>query len=282
MARYGLDTTHRSTPLNLRIMSKVFTVKLRDHTTHTAPTHAAMPIKHAAPRATGRLPLGILLAGGRGARFDPAGTHNKLLARLTRGPEAGQPVAFVAARRLCAALPRVIAVIRPDGAGTEELARGLRQAGCEVLISADATRGMGASLAAAVRHGRASASGAAEPSSASARGGPPQQHRDASGAGDAGDAGDSGWLVALADMPWLQVATLRAVGAALRAPHSIAAACYQGQRGHPVGFGPAHYEALVRLDGEHGARSLLQGGAVTLIETGDPGVLDDVDTPQAL
>jgi molybdenum cofactor cytidylyltransferase len=279
-------------------------------------------MKHAAPRANQRLPLGILLAGGRGTRFDPAGTHNKLLARLARGPEAGQPVAFVAARRLCAVLPRVLAVIRPDGVGTDELAHGLRQAGCEVLISAHASRGMGASLAAAVRHGRAGASAAdAQRSGASERGEPARQHRGAGGAagaggaggaagaggaggaggaagaedaggardaghagaaGDAEDTGDAGWLVALADMPWLQVATLRAVSAALLAPHSIAAACYQGRRGHPVGFGAAHYEALIRLDGEHGARGLLHSGAVTLIETGDPGVLDDVDTPQAL
>jgi molybdenum cofactor cytidylyltransferase len=194
------------------------------------------------------VPLGILLAAGRGTRFDPSGEQNKLLARLTRGPDAGEPVAFAAARHLCAALPRVIAVVRPDGAGAAELARLLTLAGCEVFASEDAQRGMGASLAAAVRYGGPAA----------------------------------GWVVALADMPMLEPATVRAVSAALVSPASMAAACYQGRRGHPVGFGAAYRSALARLDGDRGARSVLEAGAVTLIETEDPGVLHDVDTPQAL
>jgi len=192
--------------------------------------------------------IGILLAGGRGSRFDPSGAQNKLLARLTRGPNAGEAVAFVAARRLCAVLGRVIAVVRPQGAGADELSHVLAQAGCEVLVSADATRGMGASLAAGVRHGGPAA----------------------------------GWVIALADMPELQAATIRAVSAALVAPDSIAAACYAGQRGHPVGFAAAHRDALLRLDGDRGARSLFEAHPVALIDTQDPGVLLDIDTPDAL
>ena len=192
--------------------------------------------------------IGILLAGGRGSRFDPSGAQNKLLARLTRGPNAGEAVAFVAARRLCAVLSRVIAVVRPQGAGADELSHVLARAGCEVLVSPDAARGMGARLAAGVRHGGPAA----------------------------------GWVIALADMPELQAATIRAVSAALVAPDSIAAACYAGQRGHPVGFAAAHRNALLRLDGDRGARSLFEAHPVALIDTQDPGVLLDIDTPDAL
>ncbi|MEG1113919.1 MAG: nucleotidyltransferase family protein, partial [Janthinobacterium sp.] len=36
--------------------------------------------------------VGILLAAGRGRRFDPSGVQNKLLQPLAEGPHAGLPV----------------------------------------------------------------------------------------------------------------------------------------------------------------------------------------------
>lgn len=51
-------------------------------------------------------PVGILLAAGRGRRFDPSGTRNKLLQPLPNG----EPVAVASARALLAVLPKVIAV----------------------------------------------------------------------------------------------------------------------------------------------------------------------------
>ena len=57
----------------------------------------------------------LLLAAGRGTRFDPNGLQNKLLAPL---PD-GTPVACAAARALFAILPHVTAVVRP---GAEALA----------------------------------------------------------------------------------------------------------------------------------------------------------------
>ena len=56
----------------------------------------------------------------------------------------------------------------------------------------------------------------------------------------------------------------------------------EGQRGHPVGFGIEHRDALLALDGDTGAKSLLMSQHVTRVDVGDPGILRDVDTPDDL
>ncbi len=86
--------------------------------------------------------VGVLLAAGRGSRFDPDGTVNKLLAAL---PD-GTPVAVQAARHLRAVLDDVVAVVPAagtHGAEVERLAALLAEAGCEVLRCTRAARGMG-------------------------------------------------------------------------------------------------------------------------------------------
>jgi molybdenum cofactor cytidylyltransferase len=185
--------------------------------------------------------IGILLAAGYGSRFDPSGLHNKLLATL---PD-GTPVAFQSARRLLSTVPRVVAVVRP---GSEKLAEVLNEAGCDVMFSIDAERGMGATLAAAVR----------------------ATH----------DA--QGWLVTLGDMPWIESQTIELVARSLDEGASIVAPFYRGQRGHPAGFGAIHREALSALDGDAGARALFMSEAVERIDVDDANILRDVDLPEDL
>jgi molybdenum cofactor cytidylyltransferase len=187
------------------------------------------------------LATGVLLAAGYGSRFDPDGLHNKLLARM---PDGGV-VAHEAAHRLLLVVTRVLAVVRP---GSEALARMLNEAGCDVVFSNDAERGMGASLAAGI-----------EASSDS-----------------------EGWIVALADMPRIAVTTVEAVARSLDDGASIVVPFYQGQRGHPVGFGPEHRDALKGLDGDTGARALLASHQIARLDVDDPGILRDVDTPEDL
>ncbi|CAN7202152.1 nucleotidyltransferase family protein [Caballeronia sp. 15715] len=184
---------------------------------------------------------GILLAAGYGSRFDPSGLHNKLLATL---PD-GTPVAFQSARRLLSAVSRVMAVVRP---GSEKLAEVLNEAGCDVMFSIDAERGMGATLAAAVRATQ--------------------------------DA--EGWLVTLGDMPWIEPGTVEAVARSLDGGASIVAPFYRGQRGHPAGFGAMHLDALSALDGDAGARALFMSEAVERIDVEDANILRDVDLPEDL
>ena len=103
-------------------------------------------------------------------------------------------------------------------------------------------------------------------------------------AGVAASAGADGWLVALADMPRIQVATLGRVAAAIAGGAALAAPVFAGRRGHPVGFAARWQSALLALEGDEGARAILRHHAPLLhtLASDDPGVLQDVDTPADL
>jgi molybdenum cofactor cytidylyltransferase len=188
--------------------------------------------------------VAILMAAGRGRRFDPAGARNKLLQVLP----SGDPVVLASARKLLAAVPRVVAVVPPDDGGVGAL---LSELGCEVTVCAAADSGMAASLVHAVRH--------------SLR-----------------DAEADAWLVALGDMPHVAPSTLAALSDALAAGAPIAAPVHAGRRGNPVGFGRIHLDALLALEGDQGARRLLQTCPVTEVAVQDPGIFLDIDTPADL
>ena len=100
-------------------------------------------------------------------------------------------------------------------------------------------------------------------------------------AGIMASTGAAGWVVALADMPWLRAETIQSVSAALAAGAVLAAPSYRGRRGHPVGFSKQFYGELSRIDGDEGARHLIARNLdrLLLIECDDPGSLRDVDTP---
>ena len=85
--------------------------------------------------------VGILLAAGRGRRFDPV--ENKLLQLL---PD-GQLVVGASAKNLLAVLPNVVAVVRP---GDERVGAALKALGCAVTVCPDADSGMAASLVHAI------------------------------------------------------------------------------------------------------------------------------------
>jgi len=176
----------------------------------------------------------ILLAAGSGSRFG----GDKLLHPLADGT----PIGVQAARNLLAAVPDVVAVVRP---GDFPLAELLEQEGCHVTFCPHAARGMGASLA----HGVAARRGA------------------------------DGWVIALADMPLINSATIAAIAHELEAGRHLVAPAYEGQRGHPVGLGRRFGAQLLALDGDAGARDIIAAhkNELTLIECGDPGVLHDID-----
>jgi molybdenum cofactor cytidylyltransferase len=157
------------------------------------------------------------------------------------------PMALAALANLRSAVAHVIAVVRP---GEAQLEHSLSEAGATVIECANAEEGMGASLACAV-----SATGEV-----------------------------SGWIVALADMPYIRPDTVANIAAALAAGAAIVAPIYQGRRGHPVGISAAFRRQLEALRGDEGARSVLREnpGAIMLIEVDDPGVCRDIDTPADL
>ena len=59
-----------------------------------------------------------------------------------------------------------------------------------------------------------------------------------------------GWVVALADMPALKSATIVAIAQKLESGMDLVAPTYQGERGHPVGFGKRYGPQLLALDGD--------------------------------
>ena len=90
------------------------------------------------------------------------------------------------------------------------------------------------------------------------------------------------WLIALADMPWVQPTTVGRVGDALRQGALIAATTWQGVRGHPVGFAASLYTELIALTGDEGAKSVIARHGASPVAADDAGALRDVDTRQDL
>ncbi|HEY4073710.1 MAG TPA: nucleotidyltransferase family protein [Herbaspirillum sp.] len=197
------------------------------------------------------LSVGLLLAAGKGSRFDGSGRQSKLLAAL---PD-GTPVALASARHLLQCCARVLAVLPQHAAPPRDqhistLVGLLASAGCEIVFCPDSDAGLGHSLAAGVRA--------------------------------APDARN--WLVALADMPGITPQTMQTVAAACHQAHDIAVPVYADQRGHPVAFGSAYYDQLAALQGDSGARAVLRENAAAVIEVpcADAGILRDIDTPRDL
>ncbi|HVL56108.1 MAG TPA: NTP transferase domain-containing protein, partial [Burkholderiaceae bacterium] len=93
----------------------------------------------AVPQPARRI-VGVLLAAGRGRRFDPSGRSDKLMQ-----PIDGVPVAARAAESLRGLCEPVLAVVRPQRPQLESL---LRERGCLIVVCGDADSGMGHSLAA--------------------------------------------------------------------------------------------------------------------------------------
>jgi molybdenum cofactor cytidylyltransferase len=151
------------------------------------------------------------------------------------------------ARHLKLEVPRVVAVVRP---GSGALVANLKKEGCEVVICENAAEGMGASLACAAR---------------------------AAGECD-------GYLIALADMPFLRRTTIAAVRDALAGGAPLAAPYFRARRGHPVGLSRRFFPELLALEGDEGAKRLLARHEKTLVKipVGDPGALRDIDRPEDL
>jgi molybdenum cofactor cytidylyltransferase len=90
-----------------------------------------------------------------------------------------------------------------------------------------------------------------------------------------------GWLILPADLPLIKPATLLAVAQALQ-QSSLVYPMFEGQRGHPVGFGLAYASQLTNLTGNKGAAQLIIAGAATELIVVDVGCVTDIDTLQDL
>jgi len=93
------------------------------------------------------------------------------------------------------------------------------------------------------------------------------------------DAG--GVVVLLGDMPHVSVGTVDLLCAAYAgSAYDALAAAFEGKRGNPVLFDGAYFDALADVEGDVGGREiLLERADAVAVETGDPGVLQDIDRP---
>lgn len=184
--------------------------------------------------------IGILLAAGFSRRF---GTANKLLHNL---PD-GRAIAIAAAEHLITALPVSVAVVRADNT---ILSDALKALGFHV-VHCDANASLMAdSLVMAVQY--------ASTLSLTTK----------------------GYVIALADMPYIAPTTIQAVANQLSHVGGIVIPTFEGKRGHPVGFSANYHDALLRLSGDEGAKSIVKthADAVTLLACEDAGILADIDT----
>ena len=89
----------------------------------------------------------------------------------------------------------------------------------------------------------------------------------------------AGWVICLADMPWITTVTYSKVHALLTSSPQ-AAPLHNGCRGHPVGFQSQYYSVLAALKGDMGAARHLSLSTLATFDANDNGCLRDIDTPE--
>jgi len=185
----------------------------------------------------------VLLAAGQGSRFG----RPKALVKLD-----GQTLA-----------ERGIGMLRAGGADPVLIVTGAAQVGLGPEYQARTVRnddwrtGMGSSLRAALR-------ALADP--------------------DAGPEVGAA-VVALADQPLVGAEAVSRLIVAYQAGASVAVAAYDGRPRNPVLLAREHWpEVIAMATGDQGARAFLRArpDLVTLVECGDTGRPDDIDTPADL
>jgi molybdenum cofactor cytidylyltransferase len=186
--------------------------------------------------------VGVVLAAGTSTRFDGG---NKLLAEWD-----GDPLVRHATATLCqASLDTVVVVV---GHEADAVRAAVAALDVTVVHNEDYESGQASSVARAVAFARE------------------------------GDA--EAVLFALGDMPSVRPDTVDPLLDAYRTGVGDAiAAAHEGSRGNPVLFDAVHFDTLAALQGDVGGREiLLDGDGSVLVETGDPGVLADVNHPDDL
>ncbi len=158
----------------------------------------------------------------------------------------GVKIATSAARTLKQVLPRCIAVVADY---RDEVAKILLSEGYELVINPNPLQGIGSSIHSGIKHANADA-----------------------------------WVIALADMPFIQSQTILNIVEYLADGYKIVAPSFNGRRGHPVGFNGVYKNQLLALNSDVGAINILnQNKAVMKVfRTNDPGVIQDIDTKNEL
>ncbi len=193
---------------------------------------------------------GVLLAAGEGSRF-------------------GQPKALVELNGQTLA-ERGVGLLRAGGADPILVVTGAVPVELDGTLTVDNPQwrtGMGSSLRAALQALTGAEAGAGAGAEA--------------GAGAGADRDVGAVVVALADQPLVGAEAVARLIAAYRDGAGVAVAAYDGQPRNPVLLAREHWpEVIATATGDQGARTFLRAhpGLVTLVECGDTGRPDDIDT----
>ncbi|HPG21848.1 MAG TPA: nucleotidyltransferase family protein [Amaricoccus sp.] len=185
----------------------------------------------------------ILLAAGEARRMRG---RDKLLEAI-----GGRPALRHAAEAaLASRADRVLVVLPPEAAPRREALAG---AAVEIVVAADCTEGMAASLRAGL---------------------------------EAVDPGTDAVVILLADMPEIGSEAIDRLIAAFdpaAGREILRATAADGRPGHPVLFGRRFFGQLAALKGDRGARSVIAGapaGSVLHVPIAGRAALLDLDTPE--
>ena len=121
----------------------------------------------------------------------------------------GTPLITQAVRSMRNALDTVVVVLPQD---SDALVKALKDEAVQIAINSEADVGMGNSLASGVTV----------------------------------SFNANGWIIGLADMPWIQPTTISQIKIRLQNGHNLVAPRYRSVRGHPVGFGQEYRNTLIQ------------------------------------
>lgn len=180
---------------------------------------------------------GVLLAAGRGKRFDRG---NKLLVTINDEPLVRHSVKSL----LRSDLDDIVVVVGHDA---ERVREAVTDLDLTVRYNENYAKGQNTSVGVGVEIAR--------------------------------ERGWDGAVFALGDMPFVDSATVnRLLAAFSNGAGTIVAAAYEDQRGNPVLFDAEHFDALAAVTGDQGGRRLVKEHEdAVLVDTDDPGVLQDID-----
>ncbi len=182
---------------------------------------------------------GILLAAGFGRRFQT--DKESPQDKLLCELSDHHSVLWHSATSLINAIPMSVAVIQPQQAERKKL---LLSLGFEVLESERARNGMGYALADAVQHSKS----------------------------------EQGWLIALADMPWVSTELIQKIVKQVNKAQHVVAPRFNGKRGQPIAFGSDWRRDLSKLEGDTGAKNLLKSAEIDWLDWHDESIHRDVDS----
>jgi molybdenum cofactor cytidylyltransferase len=187
--------------------------------------------------------MAVLLAAGASSRYG----GDKLLAGLTINGITAPLIGHTLTNWLTV-FENVIVVVRPGHLHLQKYIEERHDTGqIQLVVAKDAYLGMGHSIVAGVKS----------------------------------STGTKGWVVGLADMPFIPSDVIASVRSAILVGAGIALPVRDQRRGHPVGFSKTYEQHLLGLEGDMGAKAIIAENFsdIKQIPTKTDSIFYDIDEP---